>query len=237
MKRMNGYKKLSANKIPKVFDESKNGDINWVDNGAVTPVKNQGQCGSCWAFSAVGSIEGAEQIKTGTLTSYSEQQLVDCAGGSYGNLGCNGGDMDAAFKYVEDNEIETEANYPYKGVDGTCAYDKSKGSGKVVSYNDVTPESADQLTAALQSGPVSVAIEADKLVFQMYHTGVLTSARCGTNLDHGVLVVGCGTEDGTPFFLVKNSWGGSWGESGYLKISSSSDNICAVLSQPSQPTE
>jgi cathepsin L len=209
---------------------------NWVDAGAVTPVKNQGQCGSCWAFSTTGSIEGAEFLATGTLTSLSEQQLVDCAG-SYGNYGCNGGLMDNAFQYVEKNPLETESSYPYTARDGTCSYDSSKGVGKVAGYQDVTPNSAAQLKAALGKGPVSVAIEADTYVFQMYTGGVITSSSCGTQLDHGVLAVGYGSENGQEYFLVKNSWGASWGASGYVKIGASDSNICGILSAASYPTE
>jgi len=126
-------------------------------------VKNQGQCGSCWAFSTVGSIEGAMQIATGTLTSYSEQQLVDCST-SYGNNGCNGGLMDYGFKYVETHPLQTEGEYPYTAQDGTCSYQASQGVGKVSTYADVS-QSASQLEAALNKGPVSVAIEADQSAF------------------------------------------------------------------------
>ena len=209
-------------------------EINWVTKGAVTPVKNQGQCGSCWAFSTTGAIEGAEFVATGKLQSFSEQQLVDC---SKKNAGCNGGLMDLAFEYVETDGIELESTYPYTGKDGTCTHDKSKSAGTVKSYVDVTPESPADLKGALHNGPVSVAIEADKLVFQFYRSGVLKSSNCGTNLDHGVLAAGFGTENGDDYFLVKNSWGPTWGDKGYVKISASSSNICGILSQPSQPKE
>ena len=138
--------------------------------------------------------------------------------------------------YTQKYGLESESDYPYKGVDGTCKYDKTKATtGVVTSHIDVTPKSVDQLTAALQKGPVSVAIEADKLVFQFYKTGVLTSSRCGQNLDHGVLAVGTGTENGTDYFLVKNSWGTTWGDKGYVKIGATSDDVCGILLDPSQP--
>jgi len=145
--------------------------------------------------------------------------------------------MDYAFKYIETAPLELEANYPYKGVSGTCSYSKTKGVGAVKSFTDVkTDTTGAQLKAALAKGPVSVAIEADKMAFQGYTGGVITGSACGTQLDHGVLAVGYGTEDGVDYFLVKNSWGASWGEKGYVKIGQEG-NVCGILSQPSYPTE
>jgi len=233
---MLGYRpelKKSSN-IRVLSTESVPASVDWTTQGAVTPVKDQGQCGSCWAFSTTGSVEGAEFIATGTLKSFSEQQLVDCST-AQGNMGCNGGLMDYAFTYIESNPLELESDYPYKAVDGTCKYVTSKGVGKVSSFVDVTPKNADQLKAAIALGPVSVAIEADRAVFQSYTSGVITSRLCGTSLDHGVLAVGYGTESGQDYFLVKNSWGSSWGDNGYVKIGT--NNVCGILQQPSYPTE
>jgi len=213
--------------------------VDWVAKGAVTPVKNQQQCGSCWAFSTTGSIEGANFIANGELVSLSEQMLVDC---STENNGCNGGLMDYGFEYViKTGGLCTEDDYKYTARKGSC---KAKKCGvlkaRIYGFSDVAPENEKQLKAAVALGPVSVAIEADKSAFQFYHSGVLTSSACGTQLDHGVLVVGYGTEDGTDYWKIKNSWGSSWGEDGFIKIkrgdSKGSKGECGVAAQPSYPT-
>jgi cathepsin L len=211
--------------------------VDWTTKGAVTKVKNQGSCGSCWAFSTTGSMEGAHFIKTGTLLSLSEQNLVDC---STKNNGCGGGDMDLAFQYTESAPLESEADYPYKGREifhKGCKYDSSKGAVKVTSFNDVTPNSSEALKAAIAKGPVSVAIEADKRAFQSYTGGVLkNTAGCGTNLDHGVLAVGYGVEDGTPYYKVKNSWGATWGVDGYIKLEIvDGKGTCGIQMAATQP--
>ena len=192
--------------------------------------KDQGACGSCWAFSAIGAVEAANAIKSGTLKAFSEQQLVDCDKSSGGNQGCNGGDMDLAFDYVKKNPLMLEDDYPYAGSDNQCNYDASKGVGTVSSYVDVTPNSQKELQSALMTGPASVAIEADQFSFQMYKSGVLTSEDCGTTLDHGVLAVGYGTEDGKDYYLVKNPWGSKWGDKGFIKIGAQADGpgICGI---------
>ena len=213
-------------------------EVDWVAKGAVTPVKNQGSCGSCWSFSTTGSMEGAHFLKTGKLVSLSEQNLVDCS--HNGNLGCMGGAMDRAFKWTETHALETEADYPYKGwgdLLSGCKYDSSKGVVSAQSFVDVTPQSSDALKAAIAKGPVSVAIQANQKVFQRYKGGVIT-ADCGTKLDHGVLAVGYGTtDDGQAYYKVKNSWGATWGEDGYVRLAiTDGDGMCGIQMQPSQPT-
>jgi cathepsin L len=196
-------------------------EVDWSAKGAVTPVKNQGQCGSCWAFSTTGSLEGAHFLSQQKLTSFSEQQLVDCST-SYGNQGCNGGLMNLSFFYIKDNGITTEEKYPYKGVGSTCKYNAADKAWTVSDCTEVTEDKEESLLAAIAKNPVSVAIQANHLSFQLYKSGVYTG-NCGTNLDHGVLAVGYGTLSGKKFYKVKNSWGSSWGSSGYIQIERTGD--------------
>jgi cathepsin L len=204
--------------------------LDWRTKGAVTPVKNQGQCGSCWSFSTTGSVEGAHAIATGTLISLSEQNLMDCAG-SYGNQGCNGGLMDDAFEYIIAHGICSEASYPYKGVDGKCQ--KCTPVTHLKSYTDNPAGNEGNLSNLIQNGPVSIAIEADQSGFQFYSGGVF-SGTCGTKLDHGVLLVGYGTLSSKPYWIVKNSWGASWGMQGYILMIQGKDE-CGLDMAASQP--
>jgi len=214
--------------------------VNWYTAGKVNGPKDQGSCGSCWAFSAIGALEGSHAIATGDLLRLSEQQLVDCSheGPDGGNQGCDGGWEDFAIAYAIDHKIELESTYPYKARDGACKYDASKGQFSIHAREYVKPKNADQMKAAVAKGPVSVAIEADTNVFQFYNSGVISSKSCGTDLDHAVLVIGYGSDNGTDYWLLKNSWGTRWGDKGFFKTLRKSDNtvgICGVLAEPVYP--
>merc|ERR1719466_380010 len=218
-------------------------EVDWRKNGSVTPVKNQGHCGSCWAFSATGSLEGQEMIKTKKNVSLSEQNLVDCAK-KEGNHGCMGGLMDKAFQYVKDNGgIDTEASYPYTAKTGkTCLYNATNSGATLTSWVDIAHGSeADLQKAVATVGPISVGIVASRPTFHYYKKGVYHSTKCSSeHLDHGVLAVGYGTatmEDGKAkdFWLVKNSWGATWGMDGYINMARNHKNNCGIASQASYP--
>ncbi|XP_042910061.1 cathepsin L-like peptidase [Parasteatoda tepidariorum] len=258
-KGINEYSDLSHSEFVKMFNgfkssnlENKNGStwleplnaqipdkVDWRDQGLVTPVKNQKQCGSCWAFSTTGSLEGQHKKKTGQLISLSEQQLVDCTR-SYGNSGCNGGLMDSSFQYIKDNNgIDTEDSYPYTAQDGDCHFNKYNVGATCTGYVDTPSGDEDALMKAVATvGPVSVAIDASQTSFQLYKSGIYDEPYCGnqkSNLDHAVLIVGYGAQNGTDYWIVKNSWGTSWGEQGYIKMSRNRGNQCGIATLASYP--
>lgn len=189
-------------------------DIDWRKEKVVTPVKNQAMCGSCWAFSTTGSMEAFLAQKSGKLVSLSEQQLVDCSS-DQGNMGCNGGLMTSAYDYIAQNGLETEQDYPYKGRDMICKADPKKSTNIVSKYQILDQADVTQLTEFLKKGPVSVALEV-QYDFQAYSGGVYRSEdpECGSGLNHGVLLVG----QKKNYYIVKNSWGGDWGEEGFIRM-------------------
>jgi len=217
-------------------------NINWIEMGGVTPVKSQGTCGSCWAFSTTGALEGAKFVKTGELVPLSEQNLLDC---DHEDMGCSGGLMDNAFKFDEKGGgLCSETDYPYLAKrNDECLTNCTDVPGTIVeTFIDVPPHNPMALCAALTMQPISVAIQADQFVFQFYKEGIITDDHCGARgqLDHGVLAVGYGTEieTGTSYYLVKNSWGPKWGVDGYVKIGLKSKNqygVCAILKMASFP--
>jgi len=216
-------------------------EIDWIALGGVSEVKDQGYCGSCWAFSTTGAIEGAMFVKTGDLVSLSEQNLLDC---DHSDGACQGGLMDNAFKWDEkDGGLCSEADYPYLGKQGKCKTNCTDVSGShVVDFLDIPGGDELAMRAVISMQTVAIAIQANQFVFQFYKSGVLTDDSCGARaqLDHGVLLVGIGVDSETqePFWNVKNSWGGSWGESGYIRMSRNSKNdygMCGLLKMASFP--
>jgi len=216
--------------IPEVWD--------WRAKGAVTNVKNQGQCGSCWSFSSTGSLEGAWFLKTKNLVSLSEQNLIDCST-SQGNEGCNGGFMDLAFSYViSNNGIDTEASYPYTATGpNQCEFMRANVGADIKSYHNIPSGSESDLMEATFQQPTSVAIDASHPSFQFYSGGVYNEPDCSSSiLDHAVLSIGFGVyQETTPYWLVKNSWGTSWGLQGYIMMSRNKNNQCGIATAASYP--
>jgi len=212
--------------------------VDWRTKGAVTPIKNQEQCGSCWAFSAVGSTEGAHFLAKGALVSLSEQNLVDCSG-SEGNQGCNGGLMTQAFDYIIKNHgIDTESTYPYTAQDGSCKFSAANIGSTLVAYTNVKSGSEADLETKIVAGPTSVAIDASHSSFQLYKSGIYYEAACSASaLDHGVLAVGYATSGSKAYYIVKNSWGTDWGMAGYIEMSKDRNNNCGIATMATLPSD
>jgi len=222
---------------PVIADDAVPAKVDWRPKGYVTAVKNQGQCGSCWAFSATGSLEGQHFNKTKKLVSLSEQNLVDCSK-KEGNLGCQGGLMDSGFKYIKKNHgIDTEASYPYTGKNGRCHFKRSDVGATLKSWKDIPKGNEKALMKAVaEIGPIAIAIDAGHPSFQLYKRGVYVEKKCSSKqLDHGVLAVGYGTEGEKKYWLVKNSWGSSWGMEGYIQMEKDHDNMCGIATSASYP--
>ncbi|CAH1971993.1 unnamed protein product [Acanthoscelides obtectus] len=210
--------------VPDSFD--------WRSQGVVLEVKNQGQCGSCWSFSATGCLEGQNAIKHNQHISLSEQNLMDCSR-SYGNNGCSGGLMTNAFFYVKDHGINSEAKYPYEGRLQACRYDSGQSILHIDNvYTVKQSEDALQAVVAAQLGPVAVGVDASS--FSLYGGGVFNPNSCSSSsLNHGVLAVGYGRDGNNDYWIVKNSWGAGWGENGYIKMIRNHGNRCGIVSMAS----
>lgn len=219
--------------------------VDWREKGAVTPVKNQGQCGSCWAFSTTGSLEGAHFRLTGKLVSLSEQQLVDCSG-KFHNQGCNGGLMDNAFEYVKANGgVDTEESYPYHAHQEKCHFNKKSIGSSCSGYVDIPSGDEEALQQAVAlNGPISIAIDATEDKFMLYKDGIFVDDTCNNgenDLDHGVLLVGYGSNstgisgNQQDYWIVKNSWGPEWGEQGYIRMARNLNNMCGIATAASYP--
>jgi cathepsin L len=216
--------------VPASFD--------WRTRGAVTGIKNQEQCGSCWSFSTTGSTEGCHFLAGNSLVGLSEQNLMDCST-SQGNEGCDGGLMTQAMQYIISNKgVDTEASYPYTAQDGTCAFNASNIGATLTGFVNVNTGDETDLLAKASLGPTSVAIDASQNSFQLYSSGVYYEPACSTSqLDHGVLVVGWGTDakSGSDYWIVKNSWGTTWGLSGYIWMSRNKSNNCGIATMATLP--
>jgi len=217
--------------------------VDWRNQpNVVNPIKNQGQCGSCWAFSATSAIESAYSLKTTTLYDLSEQQMVDCSS-LFGNQGCNGGWMNRAFLYIKTMGGQMKnSDYPYVAQDEKCKFKKADAVVKISGYTDIPAQNCEAIRTAVNTQPISVAIEVTNS-FMKYQSGVYTTTECGTQVNHAVNVVGYNSQpsSGSPYWIVRNSWGTSWGSQGYILMDMSdtdpkSHGLCAICDYGTYPT-
>ena len=230
---------VSVTQIPTSSQSSLPASIDWRMLGAVTPIKNQLTCGACWALSAIAALEAQNFFKTGRLVSLSEQNLVDCSK-SQGNQGCIGGWMGYAFQYViSNNGINTQQNYPYISKSGTCRFNRTTIGSTASSYVMLPSKNETALTQALANiGPISIGIDASLQSFRFYSSGVFMNRTCSkVNLNHAVTLVGFGTDSftGLDYYIIKNSWGLSWGDNGYMLIARNQQNMCGIANAAVYP--
>ncbi|XP_067138723.1 cathepsin L-like [Centruroides vittatus] len=242
VRRMNGVKKNSSKNVRPAYNYLNLSnvilpdEVDWREEGLVTEVKNQKQCGSCWAFSTTGALEGQHKKKTGQLVSLSEQNLIDCTLNE-GNYGCSGGFYDYAFEYVKNNGgIDTERSYPYEAKEDKCRFKRQNIGATCMGFVSLPHGDEEILKQAVATiGPISVEIDGSTWSFQLYKEGIYDDDNCSDeHIDHAVLVVGYGTENGKDYWLVKNSWGTSWGMQGYIKMARNK-NQCGIATHPSYP--
>ena len=220
----------------RVSSQDRNTSVDWRSSGIVNHIKNQGQCGSCWAFSGVSAIESMFAKRTGVLYDLSEQEMVDCVQDC---SGCGGGWPTSVYKYVMENNITNESNYPYVESDGVCYTNQTKSLLRVRGYKVIMNNTRDVLNALYELGPLSVALDAEDS-FQMYSNGIYESEDCSNDpedMDHAVMLVGYGIDNlsGKLYFILRNSWGTDWGVGGYMYFSGELSNMCGILNDVTIP--
>lgn len=212
--------------------------VDWRQNGSVTDVQSQGPCRSSYAFATTGALEAQYQRQTGNLLKFSEQYLLDCSRSSYNNSGCDGGSVNASLRFVSDKQgINTEQSYPYRGVDETCQLSAERANFSIKSVNRIASGQEWFLQTAIATvGPVAVSFDASLETFQFYSSGIYYDFTCSkVNGNHFGLAVGYGTENKLGYYIVKNSFGKSWGEDGYVRMARFRNNNCGIATNAIYP--